>query len=112
MTALQLTPVTLSLLVLAAHFLRAGRMTLVAVTLLLMALYAVRRPLAARILQAALILGAIEWIRTLITVASLRMRVGEPWTRLAVILGAVTAVTLASALLLNTQTLRHWYRRT
>jgi hypothetical protein len=58
LTALRLAPAVLSLLVLAAHFLRAGSVALVGVSLALAALLAVRRPWAARTVQAALIVGA------------------------------------------------------
>jgi hypothetical protein len=109
MIVLQLIPISLSLLLLAAHFLRAGQLILVAFTLLLMTLYAVRRPVANWILQGALVVGALEWIRTLMVVASIR-EAGEPWGRLAIILSVVIFINIASALLMNSRTLRSWYR--
>ena len=65
MTGLQLTPVVLSLLVLGAHFLRASSSIMVAVVVIVLGLLAVPRRWAARAVQAALLLGTVEWMRTL-----------------------------------------------
>ena len=105
------TPVVLSLLVLAAHFLRAGKEMAVAVSLLLIPALFVRRYWTARLVQAALILGALEWLRTLYALAQMRAAQGEPYTRMAVILGVVAAVSLVSAMILETKTMRSIYRR-
>jgi hypothetical protein len=109
MTALLFTPVVLSLLVLAAHFLRGGESALVSGSLALLALLFVRRPWAARLLQLALALGAVEWAITLVGLARYRAQAGEPATRMAIILGAVAAVTLGSALLVQARRLRMHY---
>jgi len=109
LTALLLFPVVLSLLVMGAHFLRAGQvLPLVAVPVMLV-LLAVRKPWAARVVQAGLLLGAVEWIRTLVQLANARAAAGEPATRMVVILGVVVAVTALSALLFQTKTLRRMY---
>ncbi len=91
-------PVVLSALVLAAHFYRARQMPLVAVALALPLLLLVRERWSARAVQAGLVLGALEWVRTLTYFAGQRMDMGRPWGRLAVILGAVAALTALSAL--------------
>jgi hypothetical protein len=96
--------------VLGAHFLRGGDISLVAVSLGLLVLLAVRRRWAARVLQVALLLGALEWIRTLLALAGGRMQAGQPVLRLAIILGVVAAVTGLSALLFQTRRLRRVYR--
>ncbi|HQR46575.1 MAG TPA: hypothetical protein PLB02_11295 [Thermoanaerobaculia bacterium] len=111
MTALSLLPPVLSLLVLAAHFFRAGQPALSVVSLLLVALLAVPRPWAARTLQAALLLGAAEWVRTSIFFVGIRREAGRPWGRLAAILAAVTVVTALSALVFESRRLRKRYRR-
>jgi hypothetical protein len=111
MTALSLLPPVLAFLVLGAHFFRAGQFALSAVSLLLVALFAVPRPWAARTLQAALLLGAAEWIRTTAYFVSLRRDTGRPWTRLAAILAAVTLLTALSALLFETPRLRKRFGR-
>ncbi len=105
MVALQLVPVVLSLVVLAAHFLRVGSRPLVAAVLaIVVVLVAVRRPWVARLAQATLMLGALEWCRTLV-----RLAAGEPVARLVAILAVVTAVTALSALLFASARLRRAY---
>ena len=95
---LRVVPVVLSPLVLAAHFFRSRQLPLVALSLALPFLLLARKRWGARIVQAGLVLGALEWVRTLVTFAGQRMDVGRPWGRLAVILSAVTALTALSAL--------------
>lgn len=111
MSLLLLAPVILSLLVLGAHFLRSGSLFLVAAALALVACLAFRRPWVPRLVQGALVLGAIEWVRTVVQFAAGRMRNGEPYVRLVIILGTVALVTALSALLFETARLRRRYRR-
>jgi hypothetical protein len=47
--------------------------------LLLLALAAVAKPWAARTLQAALFVGAAEWLRTMASFVSARQAEGRPW---------------------------------
>ena len=110
MVALQLLPVVLSLLVLGAHFLRAGNMVLLLCVLVVLALLFVRRPWAARVVQITLLLGTSEWCRTLVTLAAMRMQAGEPVRRLVLILGAVASVSLLAAWLMQVGALRRVYR--
>lgn len=105
-----LIPVVLSLVVLGAHFFRAGLFPLVALVVALIALVFVRRPWAARLLQVALVLGGIEWARSLAEIAQRRMHEGQPYVRLIAILGTVTLVTAGSALLFLTRGLKRRYR--
>jgi len=107
---LQLLPVVLSLLVLAAHFLRAGNLLLVVMSLGLIGLLFVPRAWAARTVQIALQLGAIEWLWTLSRLASARAQAGEPALRMSLILGGVALVTGLSALLFRTARLRKRFR--
>ena len=97
-TFLRALAVALSALVLGAHFFRSRQLPLVAVSLALPLLLLVRKRWSARVVQAGLILGGLEWIRTLAFFAGQRMEVGRPWGRLAVILGVVAALTALSAL--------------
>ena len=62
-------------------------------------------------MQVVLVLGTLEWIRTLVMLAMWRSQQGEPFLRMVVILGVVAAVTLISALLFETQRLRRIYGR-
>ncbi len=109
MTFLAILPVGLSLLVLAAHFYRAGNVFLFVAALLVLTLVAVPRRWAARALQAALLIGAAEWIRTAAFFVSQRQTEGRPWIRLAVILGGVALFSALSALLFRTKALSARY---
>jgi hypothetical protein len=104
MTALLLTPTVLGLLLMAAHFFRAGLDALVVVSLLATVLVAVPRRWASWTLQAVLVLGAAEWVRTTVVLADVRQQMGLPAGRMMVILGAVALVTLTAAAL-------HWTPR-
>lgn len=107
MLVLAVVPIILSFLLLAAHFFRFGQIALVALALLLPLLLLVRKPWAARVAQVALLLGAAEWVRTIIVFASARMTVGYPYLRMALILGAVALFTAGSALLCGIPALRN-----
>ena len=105
LVALQITPVVLSLLILGAHFLRSGNLTLVAAIGLLVVLLPLRRRWLARAVQLTLAVGALEWLRTLIQLATARGQVGQPAGRLVLILGLVAGMTGLSALAFQTKTL-------
>ncbi|MBZ0269983.1 hypothetical protein K8I85_17665 [bacterium] len=112
MLALQLTPVVLVLLVLAAHFYRHGQFAFVALALAMIGLLAVPRRWASRTVQVGLLLGAAEWTRTLVVLARVRLEHGLPATRMVLILAAVALLTGASALLLRTRRARARFRQT
>lgn len=107
--ALLLLP-ALTLLLLGAHFFRAALVPLTVVCLGLIALLFVRARWAWLALQAALALGTIEWLRTAWDFASVRAAMGQPYTRLLVILGSVALVTALAALALRTRTARDHFR--
>lgn len=100
----------LALLVLAAHFYRASWLLLAAVSLALAFVQFVPRPWAARLTQLVLLAGALEWLRTLASLAAERMSWGEPWLRMAFILGVVALATAVSALVFRRERLRRYYR--
>lgn len=107
MTGLLCVPVVLSLVLLAAHASRAGLPLGVALLLLAPAvLLAVPRRWAARSLQAVLVAGALEWVRTAAVLVAARHAADMPATRLAVILAAVALLTAASALVFRHARLR------
>lgn len=109
MTLLHLLPVALSLLVLAAHYLRGGNLLMVLVLLGIVGVLAVRRPWAARAAQVALAFGVVEWIRTMVVLAAERAKAGEPGERMVLILGSVALVTGLSILVFGTARLRARY---
>jgi hypothetical protein len=106
---LWLMPVALSLVVLGAHFLRAGDIVMVGLALVVLGLLGVRRAWAARSLQAVLLLGAAEWVRTLLRLYAERREAGQPALRMAIILGGVALVTALSALVFRASRVRSWY---
>ena len=83
---------------------------MVAAIILLLAILFVRRPWAARLVQMALLLGTLEWVRTLIGLPRNRLQAGAPLLRLVVILGAVALLTACSILAFETRRLRRRYR--
>lgn len=111
MNALRLSPVVLSAVLLAAHYLRAGNLALVLVCLAAPALLFVKRPWVPRAMQAGLALGAAIWIATAVEIVRWRMTVGAPWATAALILGAVALFTAGSAALFETRALRRRYGR-
>ena len=76
----------------------------------LLALLFVRARWAWVSLQVALAIGALEWLRTAWEFASMRAAMGQPYTRLLVILGGVALVTALAALVLRTRTAREHFR--
>jgi hypothetical protein len=103
-------PVILSLVAIGAHFLRYDILIGVAGVLLLIALLFVRRPWVARMTQVVLVIGALEWLRTLYELLLLRVGLGQPFLRMSIILGIVAVVTICSALLFQSVTMKKIYR--
>lgn len=112
MNFIKLIPVILSMLLLGAHFYRAGLTVLVALCAVLLFVLLLRRPWAARLIQTVLVIGSIEWIRTMMVLSGMRQQAGAPWKRLALILGGVALFTVSSALVFRFRSLRERYRIT
>lgn len=109
-TLLYLLPAALAALLLGAHFYRAGVLWGVALAAALVVLLFVRRPWSARTVQAGLVLGTAEWLRTLAAFAAARVSLGQPYLRLALILGTVALFTALAALAFESRPLRARYR--
>lgn len=110
MTPLLLAPTILSALLLGAHFLREANSVLAVAVLAATGLMGVRRAWAARALQAGLVLSSAEWCRTLLRIGAERRAAGDPWLRIALILGVAAVVGLGAALLYETPRLAARYR--
>lgn len=106
MNILRLLPVVISFLLLAAHFLRAGQVVVMVLLLALLLLLFVRKFWVPWVIQVLLLLGAVEWVVTLYSVAQLRITIGEPWARMAIILGAVALFTALSSLVFRSKALQ------
>lgn len=109
MNALRLLPVWLAFWLMAAHAWRAGWAVVAAGVLVAPLLTLARRRWVPPLFQAALLLFAAEWLRTLAVIASMRIEFGLPWLRMALILGAVALLTAASALVFRSPALRARY---
>ncbi len=110
MDFVRVLPVVISLLLLGAHFFRAGSVWLAGIFLAMPVLLAIKARWVARLLQIVLVIGALEWVRTLIVFATERAAAGQSWTRLAVILGVVALLTLVSATVFQGAALSRRYR--
>jgi len=110
MTLLRLIPVIFSYLLLGAHFSRIGIFPLMILSPLLLFLLFIKHAWVARLLQGLLILGAIEWIRTIFLYVNIRKETGEDWTRLAIILGLVALFTVLSSLSFQHPSLKRRYQ--
>jgi len=106
MLVLYLIPPVIAFLLLAAHFFRSENLLVALVCFLAIFLVFVRRPWAARAIQGCLVLGSIEWLRSAISFILSRSASGEPFLRLAIILGSVTLLTALSSLVFRTRKLR------
>ena len=95
---------------LAAHFLRASQLALVALCVILPVLLAVPSRWAARSIQLALIAGAIEWSLTLVLIAQQRMASGLPYLRSSLILAGIAVFTLAAVFAFRLPAMRKRYR--
>lgn len=111
MNAVRLLPVVLSFLLLGAHFYRAGLLPLTLASVAVLFLLLLRKTWVPRLFQALLLLGALEWLRTLYAFAAMRIAWGEPWTRLALILGGVALFTALAGLVFESKRLKERYHR-
>lgn len=109
MNVIRLLPVLLSALLLAAHFYRAGQEAIVAMSLALPVLLLFKRSWVPTVVTVALILGAFEWIYTLLKIATIRADMGAPWLRMALILGTVALFTAGSAAVFRLSALKQRY---
>lgn len=96
-------------LLIAAHFLRAGLYPLVVIGLTFPFLLFIRKPWATRSVQVLLILATAEWLHTVLVTAFQRCAAGQPWIRMAIILGVVALFTFWSAIAVR-QRKRNPYR--
>jgi hypothetical protein len=94
-------PAILSFFLLGAHFYRVGNTVLAIVCLHGPILLFSKRRLLIRVAQGALFAGALVWLNTITTIYNVRVAMGQPWARMAIILFAVVLVSLVSIFLLE-----------
>lgn len=102
-------PAVLSLLVMAAHFLRLGNVVVVVLLVVCIGFLTVQRPWAAYTVQTVLALGVVQWLLTIGGIAADRLASGEPWLRMVLILGTVTGFTAYAAWHFRHPKLRAWF---
>lgn len=101
MAALLPLPAVLACLLVAAHALRSGDMGLFAALLGVTSLLFSRRAFV-RLIAIPLLCGAaLFWAHTALELSAMRRAFGEPWLRLALILGGVSAFNLGAALVMT-----------
>jgi len=110
MNAIRLIPIVLSFLLLAAHFYRSAHLVPAVLCIGIVFLLFFRRPWIPRMFQVLLVLGALEWLRALYVFAAMRIAWDQPWTRLAIILGAVALFTALSGVVFQNKKLRSYYQ--
>ena len=103
-------PIVLSLLLLGAHFARYGNTIVVATIVVLAGLLFVPRWWVARLMQCVFAFGALEWLWTMLVLIQARQAVGAPYLRLAIILGAVAAITVLAGFVFQAKPLKTFYR--
>ena len=111
MIFLRLTPAFLAVLALGAHFLRAGNLAATAAVCATIPVFLIPRRWAARVAQTMLLVGSMFWVNVLVGLVGQRQLLGLGWSRLAIILGVVAALTAASALLFEGRRARQYYRK-
>jgi hypothetical protein len=109
MNFLRLLPVIISFLLLAAHFYRAGQLVPAIASLCFLLLLMIRKAWVPWVIQLTLLIGAVEWLRTLAFIAQMRIEFAMPWARLAIILGSVALFTALSGLVFRNKNLRKRY---
>ena len=106
---LRISLFVLAAVLLAAHFLRTGRIELVALCLAAPLLFLYRRRVSLILLQVLAYCAAIIWLDAAMELVASRQAVGMPWHFAAAILGTVAAFTCLSGALLNSRAIRERY---
>lgn len=90
-----------TIILLAAHFSRAGMDALSALVILLPFLLFIKRPWVIQLLQTVAFLGVVAWLYSAYQYVQIRIANGDDWLRLLIILGAVALYTLWSGVFLR-----------
>ncbi|MBI5675832.1 MAG: hypothetical protein HZC48_08430 [Nitrospirae bacterium] len=102
-------PLILASLMLSAHFYRHWNYPLMIVSLLAPCLLLIKRRWGLIAVQSFAAFGGVVWTLTIIDIAKERMATGQPWGKMAMILGAVALFTAASGLILNAKKIKEKY---
>ena len=102
-------PITISSLLIGAHFLRAGMPVLTAACLLMPALLMLKKRWVPTAITIYLLAASAEWLRTLLNLISVYQAHRVDSTRMTIILTGVILFTAASILVLRTDTMKRRY---
>lgn len=111
MIFLQSLPIIVSCLLMAAHLFRGQHDALVTLSLLMPLLLFIPRRWVARAIQLGLVISAAEWVRTAARLVQERTASGQPYLRMALILGAVALFTLGAALIFQLGAMSRRYKQ-
>jgi len=103
---IRLTPIFIVILLQMAHQSRADNTGAIAFWAIVPFMLLLRRNWATRLVQLFLVIGSAIWIETTYAIVQNRLALGQPWLRLVIILGILSALTAGSALLLQTKKTR------
>ena len=99
----------ISLLLLAAHFLRVDQWVLMFLSLLGCFVLIVPRPWVAHLIRLALLAGAMVWLHVLVSMATIRWTMDLPFLRLSVILSCVIVITIGSVFIFARPRIKRFY---
>ena len=110
MNILRLFPVIFSFLILSAHFSRGNLFVLSIIFLMIPLILFIKQAWVVRLTQIILIIGSLEWIRSMFIYINQRQTIDEPYLRLVIIIGIVALFTGLSALVFRNQSLKKIYK--
>ena len=93
-------PALIAMLVLAAHYFRGAQYAAAAACVVATALFFARHPVAVVLSRVLLLAACGVWVVTAMRLAEARRAFGEPYLRMALILGGVAALTALAAIVL------------
>ena len=104
-----ISPIIICSLIMAAHLGRANMFILQILSLLIPFLLIWKSKISARAIQLFLLVFGLEWIRTLLHYANLRIDNGEEYIRLVLILGVIAIINFATILVFRTKNMKEIY---
>ena len=94
----------------AVHFGRANMFILQLLSIAIPFILIWKSKISARIVQIALILSGLEWIRSLVYYIRIRTEYNQDWLLLAIILGVVIVANFATLLVFRSEYMRKRYK--
>ena len=110
MNFVRLLPVIFSFLILSAHLSRGDLFIPSMLFLILPLLLLIKKQWVVRLIQIVLVIGSLEWIRSMFIYLNQRQAIDEPYLRLVIIIGIIALFTGLSALVFRNQSLKKLYK--